>query len=164
MGTPKINITGRQYGSWTVYAYAGKGRWVCICACGAVGSPTSKNLRYGKSTACTRCRVQKIATAVTRHGHSRVGRRTAEYGIWKGIKTRCFNPRRREYADYGGRGITLCDRWMVYENFYSDMGPRPSASYTVERVDNDGNYEPSNCKWIPRSEQARNTRRTKRAT
>jgi hypothetical protein len=99
---------------------------------------------------------------VVKHGHSFSGNQSTEYRIWAGIKSRCTDAASRNYRRYGGRGIVVCDRWRdSFVNFLADMGPRPSKLHSVERIDNDGNYEPKNCKWATRAEQALNTRRSR---
>lgn len=93
------------------------------------------------------------------HGHSCVGKRTTEYNTWLHMKDRCFNPNNNGYANYGGRGITICDRWLGetgFENFLSDMGHKPSPKHSIDRINNDGNYEPSNCRWATAATQVNN--------
>lgn len=94
-------------------------------------------------------------TFIRRHGQSE----TREYKAWTAMRERCLNPRAHNYYLYGGRGIRICERWNDFEKFFADMGPRP-AGYSIERENNDGNYEPSNCRWIPMLEQSRNRRGT----
>jgi hypothetical protein len=92
-----------------------------------------------------------------KHGHARKRKRTSEYMTWEGMKERCNNPNRDTYKYYGGRGIKVCERWNDFQNFLEDMGPRPDG-LTLERKNNNGNYEPSNCCWATRQKQTRNRR------
>lgn len=89
------------------------------------------------------------------HGMSKL----PEYKGWQAMKRRCDNPADQKYARYGGRGITVCERWQRFVNFYADMGPRPSPNHSIDRIDNDGHYEPGNCRWATQSEQMLNTSR-----
>lgn len=160
-----IDLSGARFGALVAtrslgYAPGGT-RWECQCDCGAVVVAYSQNLRRGRSTSCGCAKSAKIASALTRHGHARRGRVTSEHRIWRAMLDRCSNPNNNSFKYYGGRGITVCDRWTDFENFLADMGNRPSRGHSIDRIDVNGNYEPSNCRWATASEQRRNRRDTR---
>ena len=131
--------------------------WKCICDCG-----TTKDMRIGHlvSGAVRSCGCLKREVWIkerTSHGL----RKTKEYQIWSSMMTRCSNKKTKCYKNYGGRGIKVCKRWLKFENFYNDMGCRPSNKHSIDRVNNDGNYEPSNCRWATIKQQANNRRNKK---
>lgn len=140
--------------------------WVVQCSCGSKPFERSEKLIINGSGYCQSCsRALKNPNRI--HGESggqrcvSVKPETAEYRIWKAIKTRCYNPKYKQYHDYGGRGITVCERWLnSYENFLADMGRRPSAKHSIERRKNDEGYSPENCYWATSTEQRRNRRTT----
>lgn len=166
-----IELTGQSFGRLTVSHQDGtrKNRgvvWVCNCSCGNTTRASSGNLRFGHVRSCGCLASEQSAARLLTHGHSRRGQLSPEYYSWMGIITRSSNSSIREWADYGGRGIKVCNRWLnSFENFLADMGPRPEPKhlYTVDRINNDGNYEPGNCRWATRKEQVANRRPRKRA-
>lgn len=159
MGKGKfVDLTGQRFGNLTVLEYRGKSTWLCRCDCGTEREVRGDHLRYGHSHSCG-CLQGPI-----KHGHAKGGSRPAEYRAWMNMRQRCKNEADQDFANYGGRGITVCERWQEFASFYEDMGPRPSPDHSLDRIDNDGPYSPDNCRWATRQEQQRNTRRNKLLT
>lgn len=132
--------------------------WECECDCGVICTIMSAHLIRGNSKSCG-CLKQEIFLSHARtHGMSK----TPEFRTWRAMKSRCCNPGNTEFKNYGGRGITICDRWLnSFENFYADMGAKPTPGHSIERKNNNGNYEPCNCYWATKQEQVSNTRRSR---
>lgn len=156
---------GDRFGLLTIVRSAPMGanhnrRWECLCDCGRMTTNLQNNLRRGqRSCGC----VKRAATveANTRHGHHRRGETTSAYRRWAAMLARCNNPRVPAFKDYGGRGIMVCERWRSFVNFLGDMG-EPPPGLTLDRIDNDGNYEPGNVRWATPKEQAANRRVARR--
>ncbi len=130
--------------------------WLCQCDCGRQSRVTSTHLRTGHTLSCG-CRQDEQKRKGFNRSHGL--RSTPEYRVWADMKQRCENPRRRDYARYGGRGIIVCPRWIEdFPAFLKDMGLRPSAVHTLERVDNEKGYHPDNCEWATYTTQANNKR------
>lgn len=144
------NFIGKEFGDWTVIADApkkhNKAYLLCRCVCGKERTVIRQNLEGGRSRSCGCSRNHQMSSL-------------PEYQTWKGIKARCLNKRHVGYKQYGGSGVTVCDRWLAdFRNFYNDMGKKPSPSHSIDRIDSSGDYEPSNCRWATSLQQTHNQR------
>ena|ERR1700675_1534927 len=134
----------------------------CLCDCGTSKLVRAEYLRSGhtKSCGCLRTDAGAAVGLMEVHGHnSRLkGGPSPEHVSWTGMKTRCTNPKAKDFKHYGGRGIKVCQRWQYFENFFADMGPKPSPRHSIDRINPDGDYEPLNCRWATWKEQRHNRR------
>lgn len=135
-------------------------RLACLCDCGIIKIYGRSNLAHGHSTSCG-CRKAEVCGDVHRtHGHHPQGKQSRTYTAWCLMRSRCSDPSNKRFADYGGRGITVCPRWEKFENFLADMGEKPER-LTLDRIDNERGYEPGNCRWATWEQQARNKRNSR---
>lgn len=152
-----VDLVGRKFGRLSVIRRSdAKSKvgalWMCVCDCGKESTVPTLKLRSGaiKSCGCYRAELK----ANLKHGHAN---KSPTYRTWKEMRQRCMNPKSDKWQWYGGRGISICQRWDSYENFLSDMGER-LAGTSIDRIDPDGNYEPANCRWATPKQQAQSNR------
>lgn len=147
----------QRYGKWLVLGDAIENhRVICRCDCGKEKPVNIYNLKTGKTKSCG---CDKSYNSVTKHGLSH----HAEYGVWKAMKARCYNKNHKNYDEYGGRGIAVCDKWKdAFDVFFFDMGQRPSSRHSIDRIDVNKGYAHDNCRWATQKTQMLNTRRSLR--
>lgn len=171
--TSAKNHAGKTCNRLTAIAPVGRLRnniqWLCLCSCGNEVLVNSRAFSKGRVKSCGCLKKEKdiekiLEQSNKKRTHGKSGKNiTGEYRCWKGMNSRCFNSNATGYKNYGGRGISVCSRWRYsFEKFLEDMKKRPSIHLSIDRINNDGDYEPGNCRWTTRSEQMKNTRLRKR--
>lgn len=175
-----IDMTGLKIGRATVLRKGpprkkthGGSNWICLCDCGNEFITTGGNLRKGGVVSCG-CYAREWASKMgasreylkvrverqKKHGHKSNGTCSAEYKTWLGMKRRCYSKTFKDYPNWGGRGIKVCERWRTsFVAFYEDMGPKPSPNHTIDRIDPDGDYSKENCRWATLQQQGSENRR-----
>jgi hypothetical protein len=166
---PSHDLTDRRFGSLTAvrgveaepHLKTRRARWECRCDCGNVVRAFANNLLRGKHQGCGLHKGGNIAKTKTRHGKTG----TQVYRAWRNMLNRCYNLRVKSYADYGAKGVTVCQAWRdSFDAFYRDMGEPPTSRHTIERLENARGYEPGNCAWATRKQQNRNQTKTRHVT
>lgn len=156
----RLDITNQRFGSVvairpTMQSSSGDMKWILRCDCGNEFEANAYPFRSGKRFDCPKCGFERRRVAKTKHGAVE----TSEYSIWANMLNRCRNKNEKSYKNYGGRGIRVCARWQEsFNNFLADMGPRPTAHHSLDRIDNDKDYAPNNCRWATAKQQCNNKR------
>lgn len=156
-----IDLTGKRFGRLVVREIKERKSpiyWVCNCDCGGTNIVQGGHLKNGNVKSCGCIAKEVTSDKSIKHGKSG----TVEYKTWQQMKERCLNPTGKDFPKYGGRGITVCDAWKnSFEDFLAHVGTRPNGCKSLDRINNDGNYEPGNVRWATQAQQSRNTSATK---
>lgn len=164
MSIHATNFAGQKHGRLTALEFRGmrgpRPMWLFRCECGNQLVASIYCVRSGNTKSCGCLKRDVLLERNMRHGL----RDSPTYVSWAGMITRCTNPRAKQFGTHGARGIRVCEHWREFENFLADMGERPSMKHSIDRIDNDGHYEPGNCRWATIEVQNNNTRHNKRLT
>ena len=161
------NLVGEKFGRLKVIRFSrldmrgnrSRTLWICQCDCGATIEAMGQSLRSKCQISCGCWRKERMGRLNYKHGESTIGHRSPEWICWRNIQARCYYEKDIAYENYGGRGITVCKRWRdSYVSFLKDMGRKPGPEYSIDRINNEGPYKKSNCKWSTPKEQANNRR------
>lgn len=162
-------LMGMKFSRLFVKSEAGSNKkklkqWLCVCDCGNEKVVAGSDLISGNTKSCGCLNIERIRERSLKHGHTKQYKLSPEYQSWRSMIKRCTQIKNVAYHNYGGRGIKVCDRWIErFENFFEDMGKKPSPNQSLDRIDVNGNYEPGNCKWSTGFEQSRNQRLSRKS-
>lgn len=169
---PLIDLTNKRFGKLVVVKKTGHDKhrnvkWLCQCDCSKFSEVVGRDLHCGDTKSCGCLRkdiVRKTGKKNTQHGHCSKNKSSITYESWHAMLQRCINPKNHSYHDYGGSGIKVCDRWLVFQSFLEDMGDRPSTLHTIDRIKNNYGYKKENCRWATYRQQQRNKKNNRKET